>query len=128
MDRTEILSKLANGTITAEDAAHLLRGRQGHQGNPPTGGAPSPAAARPATGNRQLHIRVSNLETGRDRVNVNLPLTLVDAALKLGARFEPQIGNVNANEIFEMIESGVQGRLVDVENYEDGERVEIFID
>jgi hypothetical protein len=122
MDRAEILDKLSNGTITAEDAAQLL-----HSIKPPTSGAASPSRKANLSG-RHLRIRVSNLDTGRDRVNVNLPLTLVETALKLGACYESKIGNINAAEIFEMIESGTQGRLIDVEDWEDGERVEIFVE
>ncbi len=120
MDRNEILQQLSAGKINAEQAAQLLRGEGARSG---------PAQpAQPLNPNRRLRVRVSNLQTGRDRVNVNVPITLVEAGLKLGARYEPKVADFNFNEILEAIHSGAEGKVVDVENYENGERVEIFID
>ncbi len=125
MNRAEILDKLSTGQITADEAALLLR-----TGEPAANGATPPFRPTTATnyGNRRLRVRVSNLETGRDRVNVNVPLTLVDAGLKLGARYEPQIAGIDVAELLGEIEAGAQGKLADVENWEKGERVEIFIE
>lgn len=124
MNRADILDQLSSGQITAEEAAVLLRGGQ------PSSAPGTPPPFRPATnfGNRHLRIRVSNLDTGRDRVNVNVPLTLVEAGLKLGARYEPQIAGIDIADVLSQIEAGTQGKLMDVENWEDGERVEIFIE
>jgi hypothetical protein len=127
MNRATILEQLSSGQLSADEAAQLLSNP-----NPPATGGPSPAkTATPLSGldpNRRLRVRVTNLQTGRDRVNVYLPLTLVEAGLKLGARYEPRIANLDFNEILEQIHSGSNGQLVDVEDWEDGQRVEIFID
>ena len=125
MERSEILDKLASGEITADDAAQLLRSP-----NPAPAGAPPPVrvSTRSDRANRRLRVRVSSLDTGRDRVNLNLPIALVEAGLKIGARYESQIAGLDVSDIFAQIESGTDGRLVDVENWEEGERVEIFIE
>jgi hypothetical protein len=127
MDRTTILDQLANGQLSAEEAAQLLRGS-----NQPAGGGGSAFAPSsplpPLDPNRRLRVRVTNLSTGRDRVNVNLPLTLVEAGLKLGARYEAGIANIDFKELMDEIRAGANGQIVDVENYEDGERVQVFID
>jgi len=117
MDRTSILEQLSTGKISAEQAATLL-------GTPKT----PPAPQTSGTTNKRLRVRVSNLETGRDRVNVNLPMNLVAAGIKVGARYEPRLADVNLDEILEAVRAGVEGKLVDVENWESGERVEVFID
>ena len=125
MERSEILDKLASGAITADDATLLLRLPK----PAPTGAPPSiRIPASPDRANRRLRVRVSSLDTGRDRVNLNLPMALVEAALKIGARYESQIAGLDVSDIFAQIESGTDGRLVDVENWEEGERVEIFIE
>ena len=125
MERSEILDKLASGEITADDAAQLLRSPT----PTPTGAPPSVrVAAGPDRANRRLRVRVSSLDTGRDLVNLNLPMALVEAGLKIGARYESQIARLDVNDIFAQIESETDGRLVDVENWEEGERVEIFVE
>lgn len=120
-NRTDILNQLASGQITAAEAAQRL----------------GPAApARPATpkphpglnANRWLHVRVTNLETGRPKVNVNLPLTWVELGLKIGAKYQPEIAGLDFNDLVAQIQAGANGKLVEVEDLDDGERVEIFVD
>lgn len=124
MNRADILDQLSSGQISAEEAAVLLRGGQ------PSAASDAAPRAQATTnfGNRRMRIRVSNLDTGRDRVNVNVPLTLIEAGLKLGARYEPQIAGIDIAEVLGQIEAGTQGKLMEVENWEGGERVEIFIE
>ena len=123
MTHSDILDRLASGELTAEEATRLLR----EPASSPAG-KPSPDSLGADYANRRLRVRVTNLDTGRDRVNVNLPLALVEAGVKLGARYEPGIAGVNFAELVEQIKSGVSGNLVEVDNWEEGERVEIFIE
>jgi hypothetical protein len=117
----QILNLLADGQISPEEAAARMRGE-----------APSsarPAAGNPAElGNRWLHIRVTDVSTGRPRVNVNLPLTWVALGLQLGVRHAPQLGGIDLKQLLDEIRSGANGRLIEVEDHDDGERVEIFVD
>lgn len=48
--------------------------------------------------------------------------------LKIGARFAPDIEDLNFEDIIEAICGDAQGRIVAVEDEEEGERVEIFIE
>ena len=116
MDRATILGKLSAGDLSADEAARLLR-----EPDPPAAGLAVDAS-------RRLRVRVSSLQTGRERVNVNLPVVLLQAGLKLGARYEPRIADLDLGEILEAARSGADGKLVDVENWDSGERVEVFID
>jgi hypothetical protein len=65
-------------------------------------------------------------------VSVNLPLGLVNVGLKMGARFVPEMGELDVNELMgeinAAIQEGTQGKIIDVEDHEDGERVEIFVE
>jgi hypothetical protein len=113
---------VSEGKIDAEQAADLLNALRSQ-------GAPDGPAAPPRTGKaRWLHVRVTNLETGRAKVNVNLPFGLVRAGLKIGGKFAPEIEDVDWEELLAAIDEGAQGKLVDVEDIEDGEKVEIFVD
>src|SRR5258705_197281 len=95
-NRSEILSQLASGQISAEQAAKRRRGPAPPRPplpEPPAREAPPPPAPpltpeqQAALANRWLRIRVSDMESGRQRVSVNVPLSWVSFGLKIGARF-----------------------------------------
>jgi hypothetical protein len=44
----------------------------------------------------------------------------------MGARFAPE--EIDLEEVMQALESGTEGKIVDVEDAEDGERVEIFVE
>jgi hypothetical protein len=75
-----------------------------------------------------MRVRVTDLNTGRAKVNVNLPMGLVSVGMKVGARFAPEIEDIDLDEIFQAIKDGAQGQIVEVEDEEDNERVQIYIE
>ncbi len=131
--RSDILAQLASGTISADQAAAQLRGGA-NAPVPPE--APMPAVdAAPAApslprnlGQRWMRIRVTDLNTGRAKVNVNLPLTWVAAGLRIGVNYAPQLENLDLAQLLDELEAGGNGQLIDVEDVDDGERVQIFVD
>ncbi len=84
-DRADILNRLAAGQISADEAARLLR---------EPAEAPQPVNA-PSLASRWLRVRVTDLTTGRQRVNVNLPLSWVQIGMKIGARHSPEIAGID---------------------------------
>jgi hypothetical protein len=73
-------------------------------------------------------VRVTDLRTGKPKVQVNLPFGLVDVGMRMGARFAPELENIDMAQIVEQVKAGGQGKIVEVEDEEDGERVEIYIE
>ena len=114
-ERTSILNRVASGEISADEAAVMLNG------------APKPAAIADAA-NRWLHVRVTNMDTGKTKVNVNIPLSFVKAGLKIGAAYEPEIAGLDWQEIVKGLNDSTGGKIVEVEDEEDRERVEVYID
>jgi len=114
-DRARVLKMIEAGQISAADGIRLLdtTGRPAH---------PSDLS------NRWLHVRVTDLVTQRPKVNVNLPMAWFALGLRIGARYKPELAQLDVNEIMEAIRSGAEGRIVEVEDEEDGERIEIFVD
>jgi hypothetical protein len=55
-------------------------------------------------------------------------MSLVNVGIKMGARFAPDIEGIDFDEIVAAIKSGSQGKIVDVVDEEDGERVEIYVE
>jgi len=114
-DRAQVLKRIEAGQVSAAEGIRLLD-----------------AAGRPTRpsdlSNRWLHVRVTDLVTQRPKVNVNLPMAWFALGLRIGSRYKPELAQLDVNEIMEAIRGGAEGRIVEVEDEEDGERIEIFVD
>ena len=117
-ERIRILHMVSEGKVTAEEGAKLLEALHD---------SASPPAPSPKTPN-WFHVRVSDLATGKNKVNVNLPFSLVRAGIKVGAHLTPELHDVDWEEVVSAIQEGVPGRIVEVEDEEDGEKVEIYVE
>lgn len=120
-ERARILQMVSDGRIDAQQGVELLDALK--TANTPDG--PQPSVSKKPT---WLRVRVTNLETGRPKVNVNLPFSLVRAGVKFGARFAPEAEDIDWEELVTAIEDGAIGKLVDVEDLEGGEKVEIMVE
>ncbi len=122
-ERMQILKMVEEHKITAEEAAKLLAALD-------TGGRPADRVAGRTS--RWIRIRVTDAATGRNKVNVNVPLDVVTAAGKLGARFGltkyAEREGIDLDELIDSIRNGAVGKLVDVTNVEGGENVEIYVE
>ena len=131
-ERMKILQMVAEGKITPEDAAQLLEAINTVPAPPPN--RPNPAAGPgvaevvPGRRPRWLRVRVTDTDTGRPRVNVRLPISMVSVGLKMGSRFAPQVEGLDTDQLMSIIESGEMGRIVDVYDENDGEHVEVFLE
>jgi hypothetical protein len=111
---------VSEGKISAEDGVKLLNALQGSRtGTTPPRSGPAP---------RWIRVRVTDVATGRTRVNVNLPFSLIQAAAKLGARFTPQTDELDWEELIAAIRDGATGKIVDVEDEDGGEQVQVFVE
>jgi hypothetical protein len=118
-ERMQILNMIQSGQVSAEEGAKLLAAlRAGTKETPSTEG----------TQPRWFRVRITDLRTGKSKVNVNIPMTLVNVGIKMGARFVPQAEGMDYEELADAIRSGAQGKVVDVEDEESGEHVEIFVE
>ena len=140
--RMEILELLSNGKITAAEAANLLS----DIGQPEAPAAPPPPPVTkapeapkvepaPAISNGDsskqpswFRVRVANLETGKNRVTVNIPVKMMKFGLKIGSRFSPEIENLDWNELTGMMQDMKTGMLVDVQDEDSNEHVQVYLD
>jgi len=83
-------------------------------------------------GNKMLKIRVTSEEG--DNVNVNLPINLVKAVLKVGTNIaekipeaEKYVKDIDVNLIIEAIENELDGQIVDIKSA-NGDIVSVIID
>jgi len=113
-ERMQILKMIEEGQITAEEGAKLLDALE----------ATEKERAAPA---RWFRVRVTDMETGKHKVNINLPLGLLNIGAKIGAKYSAPF-DVDIDEIVRAVREGARGKIVDLEDTEDGERVEIYVE
>lgn len=121
-ERMQILRMIEEGKISASEGAELLRAlekKDAGSSSEPLRGASEP---------RWFRVRITDLGTGRNKVNVNIPMGLVNVGMKMGARFAPEMEGVDYDELMEAVRAGKQGKVIDITDNEDGERIEIFVE
>lgn len=134
-ERTRILQMLKDGKISSEAAAQLLEAMDVEPLEPP----PAPERMMgiplepvkpldPGQKARFLRVRVTDMNSGRPRVNVRIPVSLVNLGLKLGARYSPEIEGVDMSQLLQAVQNGEHGPFVDVYDHDDGEHVEVFLE
>lgn len=116
-ERKKILSMLAEGKITAEEAEELLNALYNEKDRT----SPSKREAR--------YLQIKVWEDSREKVNVNLPISLAKIALKFiptEAKQTMEQQNIDIDAIIQEIMNGAPaGKIVEVND--DGNRVEIVI-
>jgi hypothetical protein len=122
-ERLQILKMIEEGKISAAEGAELLRAldTKGERSQPmePMKGSSAP---------RWFRVRITDVQSGRNKVNVNIPMGLVNVGIKMGARFAPELEGAQLDSIMEAVRSGQLGKIMDITDEEDGERVEIFVE
>ena len=123
-ERMKILKMIEEGKISAEDGAKLLAALSESRRTPP------PQALNITSGNdaKWFRVRVTDMSTGKTKVNVNMPMGLVSVGIKMGARFAPGLDAEQMEALNTALRSGATGKILDATNDEDSERVEIFIE
>ena len=124
-ERLKVLKMIEEGKISPEEGAKLLAALAESQ-KPPSRPSAAPGAAE--GGPRWFRVRVTDAVTGKPKVNVNIPMGLVNVGLKMGARFAPGIEVEQMEELAAVLRSGATGKVMDVTDEEDGEHVEIFVE
>jgi hypothetical protein len=121
-ERMKILKMISDEKITAEEGAQLLSALTQRS----AGRRKTPGRSRAG---QMLRVRVTDMSTGKAKVNVNLPMKLVDAGLNIAAQFTPEMENAQMMEaVKEALAENMSGKIVDVFDEEDQEHVEIFIE
>ena len=123
-ERLRILQMIADGKISPEEGEALLRALQ----TPAAADAASETQGTSGESGRWLRIRIH--EDGQQRVNVRLPLRLVEFGLKIAQRFssEEDLDKITI-ALNEAVQAGVaDGKIIDVEDTDANQRVEIWFE
>ena len=121
-ERMMILKMIEEGTVSADEGAKLLSSVE-TMPNKPQKNTPR------LQGNaRWFRVKVTDTNTGKSKATVSLPLTLMDWGLRVGAQFAPEVADLDLGELSEILSTGLEGKIVDVLDEEDGEHVEIYVE
>lgn len=119
-ERMQILKMIENGQISAEEGARLLQAIEDT--------SQKEQASKSEHAPRWFRVRVTDMRTGKTKVNVNIPISLVNVGMRMGARFAPEVEGMNLDQVIQAVKQGAQGKIIDVEDEEDGEHVEIYVE
>jgi len=119
-EKLQILKMIEEGKITSQEGIDLLEALEDTQEK----NIENIKA-------KWVKIRVYDAEENT-KVNVNLPISLIDAGIKLANKISPDLKVSGISEedlkgIIEAIKNGAEGKIVDVES-ENGQRVEITVE
>ena len=121
-ERMKILKMISDGKITAEEGSRLISTLSQRSEK-------EIKFAKRSISNQMLRVRVTDMSSGKTKVNVNVPMKLVDAGLNIAAQFTPEMENAQMMEaVKEALAENISGKIVDVVDEEDQEHVEIFIE
>ena len=119
-EKLQILKMVEDNKITSEEGISLLEAlgetQQAYMKNERA---------------KWLKVRVFDPDD-KTKVNVTIPITLIDVGIKMANKFSPEfkeagLDEKDLKEIFEAIKNGASGKIVDVES-ENGEKVEVIVE
>jgi hypothetical protein len=125
-ERVRILGMVKEGKITPEEGIKLLEALETS--------TEDQADLAPSGKAKWFRVRVTDVKTNKPKVTVNLPIGLVDWALRTGSRVAAFGGadlngmGINLEELRAAINFGVRGKIIDVTDEDGGEHVEIIVE
>ena len=126
-ERMRILMMIQEGKISAAEGARLIEALDDISETPapaPTG----PKSTTPGKKPRYLRVLITDTDTGKTRVNVRLPVSLINSGMRMGARFAPEIEGLDMEDLNSWLNAGEVGQIVDIFDDDDGEHVEVFLE
>ncbi len=122
LERLKVLKMVQEGKISAEDAIKLLETLE-------RSSIPDPrSAVGDNSAGKWFRVRVTDLHTGRNKVNVRLPMTIVRTAKQMGVKFSPHLEGIESEKLMSLLQDGRIGEILDVVNNEENEHIEVFIE
>ena len=118
-ERNRILNMVESGQITAAQAAQLLDALLSEHEQPGE-----------RVRNRTVRIWMTDMVTNSKKMNVTatMPINLISMTLHLLTRMAPQLNDGTIQNVMHAIERGNTGRLLDLQDLEEGKRIEIFVE
>ena len=123
-ERMRVLKLIEDGKISADEGARLLAALE--KSDKQARRNRKKADSHSVEEGRWLRLRVSDTKSGKTRVNMTIPLGLVNMGLAVGARFVPDVAELDVESIRNALRSGLHGKILEV--HDDDELVEIYVE
>lgn len=124
-ERNRILSMVEAGQVSASQAAQLLDTLSVQQEPAETRGQSrtlrvwvSDTSSTPGTSGRRPKVKMT----------ATLPVPLLSVSLRMLSRFAPSLNENAIQHVIQAIERGATGRVLDMQDLEEGKRLEIFVE
>lgn len=120
-EKMQILEMVEEGKISVEEGTELLSALEGKQ-----------ETIKPKKDVKWLKIRVYTMDD-KPKVNVNVPISLVEVGLKLAKKYDPKLKdsgleNIDIDKILSAVKNGAEGKIVDVIDEESQTKVKIYVE
>lgn len=126
-ERMRILMMIQEGKISASEGARLIEALD-DLSEPAKSTPPAPHGVPSGKKPHYLRVLITDTDTGKGRVNVRLPVSLINSGMRMGARFAPEIEGLDMEDLNAWLNSGEVGQIVDIFDEEDGEHIEVFLE
>ena len=126
-ERMRILMMIQEGKISAAEGAQLIEALDELK-EPATPGHSTKTPVSAGKKPHYLRVLITDTDNAKTRVNVRLPVSLINSGLRMGARFAPEIEGLNLEDLNAWLNSGEFGQIVDIYDEEDGEHIEVFLE
>jgi hypothetical protein len=122
-ERLKVLRMIQDGQITASEGARLLEVLRERESD-------RVEEQRQPTNQEQrmrlFRIRVTDLKTGQQKLDVRMPWSLVNVGVNMGARFARK--EIKVEEFVAAVQAGTAGKIIHVVDEDDGELTEVFVE
>ncbi len=120
-EKIQILEMVEDGKITAAEGTELLAALENNE-----------EEIIPRKDVKWLKVRVYTLDD-QPKVNVNIPISLVDVGLKLAKKYDPKfkdsgLDNIDLDEILDAIKNGAEGKIVDIIDDEEQTKIKVYVE
>jgi len=124
-ERLRVLRMVQEGKISAEEGIRLMDALSDSSREKQKTAPEQKSAKKNA---RWFRVRVTDQITCKVKVDIHLPINVVKAGSKLGARFSPEMSGLDMDQLLEHVDAGTTGRIFDLTHDSDQELVEVFIE
>jgi hypothetical protein len=125
-DRLKILKQIQEGKLSAEEGVKLLDSLENHGQTSGQSGQPN------LTGNnsppRWLRIKITDLNSAKEKYNLRLPANVINAGFKMGAKFSPDMNGIDTQSVLHALQIGETGKIIDLCDDDTCQRIEITLE
>ncbi len=116
-EQNQILARVSAGELSAGEGSELLSAVSSTQ-------FAQASQSKPGT----LRVKILDTDSGTAKLSINIPLSLVEVGIGMGARFAPHLDDAAFDRVTGAVREGIAGKVLDMFDEASREQVEIWIE